>query len=150
MRGTVAGNGGQMAEARGKQQKVVSGKTPRTKAKAAGATGKAGRAAKKKAAPATADEATGFESFCQAVADQLHERGPQIARKLGQRSAAGDLPCTKLMLDLTDPAKKRKRKTSGAEESVAIRIAAEPDWVAEECDKPAARRSSTGPENLTS
>jgi hypothetical protein len=130
-----------MAQAKGKQSKAVSAKTTRKSATAAAAGGKVRAAAKAIEAPtvAEAEDETGFESFCQAVANQLHEKGPQIARKLGQKSAAGDLHCTKLMIDLADPAKKRKRKPSGPESSVAIKIASEPEWEAEKSGKRAAR-----------
>ena len=79
---------------------------------------------KAKQAPEAPAEA-GFESLRSAAAEELRHRGQQIAKKLREKSEAGDTQSTKLLIEL---AKESGVKKLAKGKSVALRIASDPEW----------------------
>lgn len=91
-------------------------------------TGNKKAAATSPSAPQGDRKGVGIEELRSAVQDELRERGKQIARKLRIKSVSGDTQATKLLIAL---ATKPTAKVVAKAESVALEIAADPEWRAE-------------------
>jgi len=70
----------------------------------------------------------GMECLSNAVDSQLRSRGTEIAEKLGEKAASGDLNSAKLMLSVAKEKSARGRKKTRSGASEALRLAAEPEW----------------------
>jgi len=116
--------GRQMAE----QRKRAAASTAKKKAvrKPAGTkTGSNKAAARTKTKAGSEQSEAGFEQLLSAVQNELSQRGELIARKLRQKSEAGDTQSTKLLIAL---ATKPSQKLVAKAESVALKIASDPEW----------------------
>lgn len=118
-------DGGQMAEQKVRARAGAGKKAASGKAGGSAARKSRGTAQAKRSAPGGRKPEAGFESLRKAAVKELVQGGEQIAKKLREKSEAGDTQSTKLLIEL---ASKPRAKKPAKAKSVALEIAAEREW----------------------
>ena len=121
----MAGMGGQMAEQKKRASVRTAGKKAVRKPTISAPEQNQALEAEKMAKAIEEQAEASIDTFRSAAQDELRKSGQEIAQKLREKSVQGDTKSTKLLIELaTKPSAKKVAKA----ESVALKIAADPEW----------------------